>query len=171
MAQNSVSMLLKLILAGVVLTLIVALANYLNVSRSITNVDADTEAQVLTSVNNGKAFAAISSPNVAPSICILPVKIGSALSKSQLISFFASEFTYIYGIPASGVSPYGALRYGSRSQRMACMITKMVFSFQEIKQPGFIQHMVDMQETGDHGVRTGCDVPDTLTGLPFTIVC
>ncbi|MFH0912460.1 MAG: hypothetical protein V1807_02275 [Patescibacteria group bacterium] len=155
MAQNSVSMLLKLILAGVVITLIVGIANYLSISKSVSGLaDSQTQADIISEITSGQALAA-----TAPNMCILPVKLGTKLTQSQLASFFGSELTAQFGI----TSPF--------LQRIVCGMFRSVILNQEKKQPGFIQMMVTMQETGNGNPAKACDVPDTLTGLPFKMLC
>lgn len=177
MAQNS-SMLLKLILAGVVLTLIVALANYLNISKSATDfADSGATAELIGNIADGKVFAATFV--AMPKFCNTPVVPGTSMSQNDKLSYYANQMTAWIGIPESGSSPYGTLRYGAASRRMACMIMKFAITMQIRKEPGFLNRLVEVQETANYSPSTtdGCDVPDRLTDplvwtdYSFKLVC
>lgn len=147
MDRNSTQGMLKLILAGVVLILIVAVASYMNLSKSTSSNDLDEVISAL--LPNQVSAASLSIPS-AKSYCAQPVVRGTSMTPSQIAAYSASMTVLAIETPA-------------RWQPYFCSALK-----------GIMMRMPDLLniiETGRNGAYPACDVPNTLAESQYPVVC
>ena len=142
MDRNSSHGLLKLILAGVVLILIIVVANYMN-SGKVSTGGLNQIASALLLPSTAAAAA-----NTI--YCPQPVVLGTSMTKAEQVRYAASGTVLQIGVP-------------TYMQAAACPYFKTAYSM--------FPNIAAIVESGNGNPALACDMPQTLAASKYTVVC